>query len=139
MTRLLTLTVVTVSFFVCLQITTLLVVPVQDWFSLDPSYAALLFLPHGIRVVSVYILGPLSGFLHIMFAVFLIELILDISYLSNATIRDYLSMLVGAASAPLAPVAPRCLGCCSLAQASSVWAAQHRSLAAPSPSSGLLQ
>lgn len=102
MTSLLTLTVVTVSFFLCLQITTLLVVPVQDWFSLDPSYAALLFLPHGIRVVSVYILGPLSGFLHIVFAVIIIEVVLDISYLSIATIGDYLKLLVGAASAPLA-------------------------------------
>ena len=104
MTRLLTLTVVTVSFFVSLQITKLLVVPVQDWFSLDPSYAALLFLPHGIRVVSVYILGPLSGFLHILFAVIIIEVVLDISYLSIATIGDYLKLLVGAASAPLAYV-----------------------------------
>ena len=84
--------------------TKVLVVPVQNWFNLDPSYAALLFLPHGVRVLSVYIMGPLSGFLHIFFAVILIEVISDINYIFIPNTRDYLSLIIGAASAPLAYV-----------------------------------
>ena len=98
---LLSLSTVTIIYFISLEITKLLVVPVQDWFGLDASYAALLFLPHGIRVVTTYLLGPLSGFLHLAFAVFLIDYATNFQYYSPTKL-SYSLFIIGAASTPLA-------------------------------------
>ena len=98
---LLSLSAVTILFFISLEITKLLVVPIQDWFGLDASYAALLFLPHGIRVVTTYLLGPLSGFLHLVFAVFIVDFAFNLQYYSPETLSILLP-IIGAASAPLA-------------------------------------
>lgn len=98
---LLSFSAVTILFFISLEITKLVVVPVQDWFGLDASYAALLFLPHGIRVVTTYLLGPLSGFLHLAFATFIVDYALNFQYYSPTKLSYSLS-IIGAISAPLA-------------------------------------
>ena len=94
------LTTVTILFFASLQITNSLVVPLQQWLDLDASFAAILFLPHGVRVVSVYILGPISGFFHLLFAVVFLEIILNFQYAADP--RLYLGIVLGAAVAPVA-------------------------------------
>jgi len=92
-------TIVLALYVLSFQLVEFLVVPVQKSFT-GTEFASLLFLPHGVRILTVIIYGARSGFVYLLFASSLLP------FLSDAGIKTDLTVLLqtfaGAACVPLA-------------------------------------
>lgn len=103
MTRLQSFSVITVTYLLAHGLTALLITPLQARLLPEiTAFASLLYLPHGVRVLSSWLLGP-AAFLPLCLGAFLSEAIFTPAEISSATDPVILaSIAVGAGSAPLA-------------------------------------
>jgi len=103
--------VVAMAYIVCHGITTWVIVPVQGYFLSDITiFASLVYLPHGVRVLSTWLLGW-RAVLPLAVGAFLAELLFtdaDVRIMMEHVL--WLSVLVGALSAYVAFEIMRLLG-----------------------------
>ena len=103
MTRLQTFGIVIVAYMLAHGLTAWLITPVQALLLPDVTdFASLAYLPHGVRVLATWLLGPIA-FVPLALGAFLSELMFTPSDVSQATQPVILlSIVAGAAASPLA-------------------------------------
>lgn len=92
-------TIVLALYVLSFQLVEFLVVPAQETFT-GTEFASLLFLPHGVRILTVIIYGARSGFFYLLCASSLLPFLSDAGVKTDATVL--LQTLASAACAPLA-------------------------------------
>lgn len=98
-THILNATIVLALFLLSFQLVEFLVVPVQKIFT-GTEFASLLFLPHGVRILTVILYGARSGFFYLIFASSVLLFLSDEGVKTDATV--FLQTLGSAACAPQA-------------------------------------
>ena len=74
--------------------------PVQSLL-LTTGYASLLFLPHGVRVLAVFLYGPGAAFFYLLIAA-LVSLLLSDNHVDKSVLTIIMQTLTGALCAPVA-------------------------------------
>ena len=92
--------VVTTFFVLSYQLVDLIIDPIQSWF-LATGYASLLFLPHGVRVLAVFLYGPGRASLYLLIAS-IVSLLLSDNQMDKSFLTMIMQTLTGALCAPLA-------------------------------------
>lgn len=98
-THILNATIVLALYVLSFQLVEFLVAPVQSTFTAS-EFASLLFLPHGVRVLTVIMYGDRSGFFYLLIASALLLFLSDEGVKTDLTVL--LQTLASAACVPLA-------------------------------------
>ena len=91
---------VTVAFVVSYQIVNYVIDPIQSLL-LTAGYASVLFLPHGVRVLAVFLYGPAPATFYLLIAA-LVSLSLSDNQMDKSGLTIIMQTLTGAICAPLA-------------------------------------
>ena len=97
-THILNATIVLALYVLSFQLVEFLVLPVQSTFTAS-EFASLLFLPHGVRVLTVILYGARSGFIYLLVASALLLFLSDEGVKTDLTV--VLQTLTSAACVPL--------------------------------------
>ena len=92
--------VITAFFVLSYQLVDLIIDPIQSLF-FATGYASLLFLPHGVRVLAVFLYGPGRASLYLLIAS-IVSLLLSDNQMDKSGLTIIMQTLTGAICAPLA-------------------------------------
>ena len=93
-------TIVTAAFVLSYQLVGYVIDPIQSVF-LTTGYASLLFLPHGVRVLAVFLYGPGPASVYLLIAA-LVSLLLSDNHVDKSVLTIIMQTLTGALCAPVA-------------------------------------
>ena len=93
--------IVMVSYLATFSIVATIVTPLQTQYVSNSELVSLLFLPHGVRVLTCVIYGPRLGAIYLLFTSLIASILLG-TIDNHATITQSLLIIVGALSVPAA-------------------------------------